>query len=226
MQNSLAAWLAVLGVAALAVAMRVLGSRRDEQATLVQTRPGGETPPEEPGEADDEDEPEGHESVAVTSEGWAFVPHGREVHIVPPGEPEEPWRRRTAEEVEAGGARGVLVNPRTGGRLSLAAASERLGPGDFLAARVRRGAPDLDPWRLEVLRRDRDFCAWFFETEEGARTALALVENRIVRAPHDEHGEPIEIGAADFETARREQEEIEAELATSPDVEQDPDASR
>ena len=33
-------------------------------------------------------------------------------------------------------------------------------PGDLIAARVRRGAPDLDPWRLETLGRDRDLTAW------------------------------------------------------------------
>ena len=225
MQNPVVAWLAVLGVAALAVAMRVLGSRRDEQVTAAEPRPGGK-PRAEEDEADDEDESGDRESVAVTSEGWAFVPHGREVHIVPPGEPEEAWRPRAAEGDEAGRTSGVLVNPRTGGRLPLAAASEHLGPGDFLAARVARGATSVDPWRLEVLRRDRDFCSWSFETEEGARAALALVESRIVRPPRDEQGETVEIGAADFEAARREREEIEAELATLPDEEQDRDASR
>jgi hypothetical protein len=146
------------------------------------------------------------------------------VHIVPPGEPEERWRSAAPPEADADVARRTLVNPRTGGRVPIAAASEALGPGDFLAARVRRGAPGVDPWRLEVLRRDRDFCAWSFETEEGARSALDLVERRIVRPPRDEHGDPVEIGAADFEAARREQEEIEAELARSSDEEQDPES--
>jgi hypothetical protein len=97
------------------------------------------------------------------------------------------------------------------------ASIEQLGRGDLIAARVVRGAPDHDPWRLEVLGRDREYRAWRFETEEAARAASVLVTGRVVRAPRDPDGEPVTIGDADYVAARRQEEEIEAELATMPE---------
>jgi hypothetical protein len=94
-----------------------------------------------------------------------------------------------------------------------------LRSGDLIHARVVRGAPDHDPWRLEALGRDRELRAWRFETEEPARIALELVERCIVRAPRDENVEEIVIGDADYAEARRLEEEIESELATMPEVE-------
>src|SRR3990172_2697740 len=47
-------------------------------------------------------------------------------------------------------------------------AAEQLGRGDLIAARVKRGAPDHDPWRLEALGRDGEYQAWRFETEDAA----------------------------------------------------------
>jgi hypothetical protein len=84
----------------------------------------------------------------------------------------------------------------------------------LVAARVTRGAPDHDPWRLEALGRDHEYRAWRFETEEAARAALALVEGRVVQPPRDRDGERVAVDDADFMAARRREEEIEAELAT------------
>ena len=63
--------------------------------------------------------------------------------------------------------------------------SYELSAGDLVAARVKRGAPDLDPWRLEGLGREHEMVMWSFETEEAARTALGLPEERVVRPRRD-----------------------------------------
>jgi hypothetical protein len=95
-----------------------------------------------------------------------------------------------------------------------------LSCGDLGAARVVRGAPGVDPWRLEALGRDREYLAWSFETAESARTALDLLERIVVRAPVDADGEPLAAGAAEFAEARREHEQTEQELAMMPDEEE------
>jgi hypothetical protein len=91
----------------------------------------------------------------------------------------------------------------------------------MIAARVVRGAPGVDPWRLEALGRDYDYSPYAFETEEAARIALALVEERVVRPPRDEHGDAIPVGAEDFAVARRQFDETEQALAMEPDESQD-----
>ena len=95
-----------------------------------------------------------------------------------------------------------------------------LSCGDLGAARVVRGAPGVDPWRLEALGRDREYLSWSFETEESARTALDLLERIVVRAPADADGESLAGGAAEFEEARRVHEQTEQELAMMPDAEE------
>ncbi len=139
--------------------------------------------------------------VAVTSDGWSFmpVPDRDRVRLIPP---------LTPREMEQ-------VVPR--------AQAEQLSRGELIAARVKRGAPDHDPWRLEALGRDGEYRAWRFETEDAARTALALVSRSIVVAPRDEDGAEVAVGEADFAEARRREEEIERELASMPDVEERPD---
>jgi hypothetical protein len=92
-----------------------------------------------------------------------------------------------------------------------------LAVGDLLGARVVRGAPGVDPWRLEGVGRDREYVDWSFETEAAARAALDLVERRVVRAPLDEDGEPAPLDAAQFEEARHVAEQTENELAMMPD---------
>lgn len=144
----------------------------------------------------EEDAPEAADEVAVmTSDGWAFVPMGDGLRLIPPREPAE-------------------VLPATDRRTRDAAlAGSTLDVGDLIAARVVRGAPDHDPWRIEALGRDRDLRSWRFETEEAARAAHTLFSARIVRPPLDQDGEPVSFASEDFEAALREQDEIERELA-------------
>jgi hypothetical protein len=188
-QSAMTAILAVVAVAALGLLLR-----RAAGPAAGTTTPGTALPPlPDPDETDDdEDSPE---IVAVTSDGWSFVPVGDrdKVQLVPPQVPDE-------------------TGPVTGRRVI-----EQMGRGDLIAARVTRGAPDHDPWRLEALGRDHEFRAWRFETEEAARAALALVAGRVVRPLRDEDGDPVPVDDADFAAARRREEEIEAELATMPE---------
>jgi hypothetical protein len=162
------------------------------------SNPGTALPasPIEPDEAMDDDDAE--ESAAVTSDGWAFVPLGDRdrVQLLPP--------RVSDESVPTTGRQGP----------------EQLSRGDLVAARVTRGAPDHDPWRLEGLDRNQEYLAWRFETEEAARAALDMVVSRVVSPARDEDGEPVVFGAAHYAEARRREEAIEAELASMPDVEE------
>lgn len=181
-------------------------SRRDE----------AEADEPEPEDADeDELEDDGVHVAAMTSDGWSFVPMGHHVRLVAP----RPQRDPLAPRSELGGLKGLLSgdldDPAHGGGPRF----ERLDAGDLIGARVVRGAPDHDPWRLEALGRDRDYRAWRFETEEAAQAARALVEAIVVRPERDEYDEPRPLVAADFEAAFREHEEIERELAAMPDVE-------
>ena len=122
------------------------------------------------------------ELAAITSDGWTFVPVRSGIDLVPPPNSD-------------------LPQPRS-----------RLDAGDAVGARVRRGAPDFDPWRLEMVGRDGNYDAWFFETEEAARAALDLLQRRIVRVPLDEDGEPQPVRDLDFDEARRRDEETEHAL--------------
>ncbi len=188
-QGALTAIVAVVAVAAIGLLLR------RATGTAPGTTSPGTAPPPLPDldeTTDDEDSPE---IVAVTSDGWSFVPVGDRdrVQLVPPRVPDE--------MAQVAGRQGV----------------EQLARGDLIAARVKRGAPDHDPWRLEALGRDHEYRAWRFETEEAARVALELVIGRVVRPPRDRDGDPIPVGDADFAAARRREEEIEAELATMPE---------
>jgi len=190
----LIAIVAVAAVALLGLLMRRASVAHPGAATRGTAPP---VPIEEAAEGDDEGS---DETVAVSSDGWSFVPVGDrdKVQLVPPRVPDELAREA--------------------GRASL----EQLGRGDLIAARVVRGAPDHDPWRLEALGRDREYRAWRFETEEAARAAAALVTARVVRALRDRDGEPVVVGDADFAAARQQDEEIEAELATMPEPGESP----
>lgn len=188
-QSALTAIVAVVAVAALGLLMRRVAGSSSGAATQGAAPP----PPPPPSDSEeteaDEDSPE---TVAVTSDGWSFLPVGDrdKLRLVPPREPDE--------MAQLTGRQGI----------------EQLGRGDLIAARVTRGAPDHDPWRLEALGRDHEYRAWRFETEDAARAALALVEGRVVQEPRDHDGERVGVGDADFAAARRREEEIEAELAT------------
>ena len=183
------ALVAVAAVALLGLLLRRMsGGARDESVV----------PPPEPATADDEgdDEDEGdHEAVAVTSDGWAFVPDGGEVHLVPPAAPDPEFG------VTGRGSPGV-----------------RLDAGDYVGARVVRGAPGVDPWRLEALGRDGEYVAFAFETEDAARAALELVERRIVQMPCDEDGAPRPPGEADYAAALQRTQEGVSDMAMDPEA--------
>ena len=192
-QSALTVIIAVAAVAVLGLLLR----RSSVSSPAGAAAPS--RPPDLPDPDDDDDDDETSETAAITSDGWSFVPVGDrdKVKLVPPR----------------------VVDPdHVPGR----ATQEQLGRGDLIAARVKRGAPDHDPWRLEGLGRDHEYRAWRFETEEAARAALDLVARRVVRLPKDEGGEPIAIGDADLSEARRREEELENELANMSDVEELP----
>jgi hypothetical protein len=203
--------LVLIGVAIVAWLLREGSSRRDEDVRGPEDEVREANPEEAAAGADD-----GYwvEAAALTSDGWAFVPDGDALELVPPGEEEE-----TAAMTGEAAAQ-APVDPRTGRRLVQWRPGGHLAAGDLIAARVVRGAPGVDPWRLEALGRDYDYRSYAFETEEAARTALELVEKRIVRPPRDEQGDPIPVGAEDFVVARRSFEETEAALAIEPEDEE------
>jgi len=166
--------------------------------------PGGLVPPAAAPEDEFEDEEaDGSDQIAaITSDGLMFIPFEQGVQLLIPAS-----RQELAEEL----ATQAVSRGRVAGMLSC---------GDLGAARVVRGAPGVDPWRLEALGRDREYLAWSFETAESARTALDLLERIVVRAPADADGEPLAAGAAEFAQARQIHEETEQELAMMPDVEE------
>jgi hypothetical protein len=205
--------LLMAAIAVVAVAVLGLLMRRVRSATTGMTAPpvvedepvealeeeGADGPEDGADRAEDEDD--SGEVIAVTSDGLAFVSFGEEEAIRLSPTPRDPW---------ATGLEGQM-------------SGETLRRGDLIGARVKRGAPDHDPWRLEALGRDRELHAWRFETEEAARTALELVERCIVRPPRDEYGEETPVGDEAYDEARRLQEEIERELALMTDAGEDPE---
>jgi len=158
-----------------------------------------------------EEEEEGPiEELAITSDGVIFIPDGYAVRVIPL-DPHEVETHQ--EDIEAGV---FALSPRE--RLQLAAQrgkpGQALSVGDFTAGRIRRGAADVVPWLLETLGRDGEYLPFMFETEDGARAALALLEGRkIVRRPLDEDGRPIPPSPEDFEEARRRYDESLQALA-------------
>jgi hypothetical protein len=208
--------LILIGVAVLGFAMRVLGRSTENAAA------DGEISARDAVDELLDEVSSGSEVVALSSDGVAFVPAGDAVHLIPSGDPEEviPTRATTVTdpipstdpETAALLGRGAPINPRTGRRLMSWSPGHRFDPGDLIGARVVRGAPDFDPWRLETLGRDAEYMAWPFETEEAAHAARDLFESRIVRAPEDEDGNPRPPSAADFAEARRRDEETERAL--------------
>ena len=78
-----------------------------------------------------------------------------------------------------------------------------LGSGDYTGARVVRGEPGVDPWRLEALGPDGEYVAYAFESFDDAHAALRLMESRgVVKRPHEPDGTPIPVSYGDFEEAR------------------------
>lgn len=208
--SALTVVLLVAGVGVAAWLLRSFSSRAAENRTQANDAAAVEALISGEEFAADEDEHAG-EIIAVTSDGWAFVPSGHAIHLVPPGESDLVMPVATAESRGTG-----FQDPRTGKRITEWKHGDKLDRGDLIANRVKRGAPDYDPWRLEALGRDREYRAWRFETEEAARAASDLVARMIVVPPVNEDGEPGAVTDEDFARALRLEAEIEAELANEP----------
>ena len=203
----------IVGVGVVAFLLRRSRGERDESVTL----PEPVATPEHELVASERDDPDEDEAddlhVALSSEGLAFAPHGRGVLIAP--------QRHF---------RGAGADAGSGGSLGGETPEQHpilLSPGDLIAVRVVRGAPDLDPWRLETLGRDRDLVVWPFETRDAAEAARTLLDQRIVRPVLDADGEPVPVTDADFEAAQDELERTLNELnAELPDDDDPPGGSR
>jgi hypothetical protein len=168
-----------------------------------------------------EDEGPDEEDVAVTSDGYVFVPDGDEVQIVPPREAPDPFAAAIGETspVHIDRNTGALEEEPRGQALPLTKPGEHLDTGDLSGARVVRGAVGIDPWRVEALGREGEYRAWAFETEAAARAACELLRTRIVRPPLDEDGVPRVPDESDYAMALAMTERGVADLATDPDDE-------
>lgn len=160
-------------------------------------------------EEDDDDVPAG--MIAVTSDGLAFVPRSHGVLIAP--------AHRIRAIQNASDDAPILAGAAGAGAEHQVAVL--LKPGDLIAARVERGSPDLDPWRLETLGRDRDLTSWIFEVPEAAEAARELLAQRVVQPPRDEHGDPIPVGDEDFWVAERELAQTLAALDQPDPIDED-----
>jgi len=173
---------------------------RRASSEAVAIPPGSAPDPDDLEDPEDRAEDEGEE-LAVTSEGDVLIPDGRSVRVMPLGDPEEIAAHH--EDIESG----LLALTREEW-LSLVARrgkpGQALQAGDLTAARIGHGAAGIVPWRLETLGRDGEYILFPFETEDGARAALALFERyNVVRRPLDDDGRPIPASPEDFAEARR-----------------------
>jgi hypothetical protein len=199
--------LMVIGVALIAwLLRRMSGGAGIDRQLLSGSAPAPPLPeeaaPEPAGpEEEEEDEEESTEVAAITSDGLTFVPFDDGVELLIPGPPEQ-MEEHLARRAQGGRAAGMLVS------------------GDLIGARVVRGAPGVDPWRLEALGRDQDYLAWAFETEEAARVALDMLARAVVKPPLDADGEPAPPGPAAYEEARHVHEVTLQELAMMPEGEE------
>jgi len=142
-------------------------------------------------DAEDEYEPgiDAGDGAAITVDGFVFIADEHGVNLVPTPDPLAP-------------APGPVVPV------------EYLRHGDFTGARVVRGDPSVDPWRLELLGREGEYVRYGFEVEEAARVALDLLEKRsVMRFVPDEEGRPLVPSSEQFEEARRRHDETERLLA-------------
>lgn len=195
--------LAVIGVGVLLAAAFILrGPKKDEEAGA-DGRPEdavseGAAPEPEALETEPDDDWDEDEVVAVTSDGYAFVPDRHAVRLVPPDEEGEAWK----------------AGEHSRGRRGAAGIAASWHAGDFTGARVVRGGGE-DPWRLEALGRDGEYLLFVFETRDGAEAALQLFESRgVIRVGEDEDGNPAPPSAEQFAEARRIFEETEQALAS------------
>jgi hypothetical protein len=174
----------IAGVAVLALMLRRQGEPTPGPTALP---PMDDLPS---GPDDDHDaEWEARDAAAVTVDGLAFIGEEHGVSLVPTPDPASP-------------APGPIVP------------LEFLRPGDFTAARVVRGAPSTDPWRLELLGPEGEYVRFGFAVEEAARVALDLLEAReVMRYVVDEEGRPLVASTEQFEEAKRRHDETARLLA-------------
>ena len=204
--------LVVVAIAVLAWLLR--GGARDE--TVAHPEPPAEDEPAAPAAFVEADLDEAEE-LAVSSDGELFIPDGHAVRVMPLGDPGQIAAHR--EDIDAG-LIALDTETRTQLRQMRMKPGYPLQAGDLTAARIKRGAAGVVPWRLETLGRDGDYGFFAFETEDGARAALALlVQFDVVRRPRDEDGNIIPPSLEDFEEARRRYEETERQLAIESDDE-------
>src|SRR5439155_5432503 len=117
----MAAIVLVLIVAGLAFLMRSSGSKQDTIDLGSRTEP--EVPDDvlEDSDADEGPDEEGFvQAAAVTSEGWAFVPRGRGLELIPPGEGDElleDQAQRHGSDAMKQAMAMAPINPHTGKRL-------------------------------------------------------------------------------------------------------------
>jgi hypothetical protein len=171
------------------------------------------------GDDEDDDEDAAPGFIAVSSDDLAFVPRRHAVLVTPAHEVRkelERQRRRAAGETELPPP-AFPENPHGEQRANIL-----LQQGDLIATRVLRGAPDIDPWRLETLGRDRDLSEWAFETEEAARAAQEMLERVVVRPTFDDDGELLHVGDEDFWVAEQERMRTLAEFETPDEPEEEP----
>ena len=197
MSGVLAIALVVL-VGVMALVLRRTASSGDSMSSATADPAAGDAGDE----IDDLDDSE--EELAVTSGGDVFIPDGTHVRLMSL-EPDELSTHR--DEVESG-----LFPLSRHERLQLIARRGKpgiaFGPGDLTAARVQRGAAGVVPWCVETLGRDGEYIPFAFETEDGARAALELIERyRIVRRPLDDDGRPIPPSLEDWQEGRRRYDE-------------------
>ena len=180
-----------------AVGLLALWLRRQSEsaptAGLPAPPPGDDLTPDS--DAGDDSAWEAGDAAAVTVDGLAFIGEEHGVSLVPTPDPHA-------------SAPGPILPV------------EFLRRGDFTAARVVRGAPSVDPWRLELLGSEGEYVSFGFAVEEAARCALNLLETRaVMKSVADEEGRPLVSPAEQFEEARRRHDETERLLAMGQDEE-------
>ena len=170
----------------------------------------------------DEDDEVPEEIVALTSDGWAFVPDGAEVQIVPPTGTDEDMPDAYGGPAPSGRS-SETPRRRPVGQFK---PGEHLDAGDLAGVRVVRGSPAADPWRLEAIGRDGEYRAWAFETQEAARAALDLLERRIVITPLGVDGEPHAPDEEDYAVGYARTQKGIADLAMDSDYEPGSESDR
>jgi hypothetical protein len=223
--------IAVLAVAALSLLLRRFQSGNGTAAPMPSPPAEGDRDASQASDdLDDEDAEDdserGGELLAIESDGHVWLPDRHGIHRFPLAAADSP------EEPGPLGASGTVNREEFESWRSKQSASRQRGlpgeglhSGDFTAARIVRGAPDLEPWRLETLSRDGEYVAFSFETEEAARVALAMLERyAVVRRLVDDDGTPIPASPGDFAEARLRWERTIEELAMG--AEDEPEAPR